>query len=66
MLVSEVGGLMGMGKTKCETNIIVNRNEYFVGETAQVKVICDNSKCSKAIKSFKLKLVCKVQGIDLN
>lgn len=59
-LVSEVGGMFGIGSANCVTEIIVTQNEYYMGETAQVKVICDNSKCGKAVKSFKLKLVSKI------
>ena len=59
-LVSEVGGMFGIGSANCVTEIIVTQNEYYMGETAQVKIICDNSKCGKAVKSFKLKLVSKI------
>ena len=64
-LVSEIGGMFGIGSANCVTEIIVTKNDYYMGETAQVRVICDNSKCGKAIKSFKLKLVSKIQGIDI-
>lgn len=55
-LVSEVGGLLGWGKSRASSEIIFERNEYFIGEIAKVRIICDNSKCSKNVKSFKFKL----------
>lgn len=40
------------------------RNEYYIGETAKVKIICDNSKCEKAVRGFKFKLHRKHRGSD--
>jgi len=36
--------------------VFVTQNEYYLGEKASVRIICDNSKCDKAVKSFKLKI----------
>ena len=55
-LVSEVGGFMGISATKCVSEIIFEKNEYYLGEQAKVKIICDNSACDKDVKSFKFKL----------
>ena len=53
---TRVGGLMGIGGSVCTTDIIFDRNQYYVGDQCAVKIICDNSKCNTPIKSFKLKL----------
>jgi len=42
-LESKVGGFLGMGTTKCVSEIFFDRNEYHLGDTAQVKIICDNT-----------------------
>ena len=55
-LENKVGGFLGMGTTQCFTEMFFDRNEYHLGEVAHVKIICDNSKCKKAVKEFKLKL----------
>jgi hypothetical protein len=47
---------MGMGKSESHTDFVFEKNEFFPGEQAKVKIICDNSKCSKAVKSFKFKI----------
>ena len=47
---------MGMGKSESHTEFTFEKNEFFPGEDAKVKVECDNSKCSKAVKSFKFKV----------
>jgi sporulation-control protein spo0M len=57
---------MGFGSTECKTTVYLKQNEYFSGETIQVRVECDNSKCDKAIKSFKLKLNRKYRGRGKN
>lgn len=40
--------------------MIFERNQYQVGERVNVKVLCDNSQCGTAVKSFKIKLKRKV------
>ena len=57
---TKVGGLMGFGGSTCITEVIFDRNQYYVGDKCSVKIVCDNSKCSTAIKSFKIKLKRKV------
>ena len=49
---------------KCEADIIVNKNEFYLGEKVGIKIICNNLKCDKAVKSFKLKIVRKYIGLD--
>jgi hypothetical protein len=44
----------------------IERDEYYSGETIKAKLLCDNSKCKKAIKSFKIVLIRKIyaSGFD--
>jgi len=62
-LTCEVGGFMGMMADRSETTIYVDQNEYYLGEKAKVRVVCDNLKCSKSVKSFKLKISRKYIGL---
>ena len=57
---------MGMGTSTCVSEIIFDRNEYYIGDTAKVKIICDNTKCAKAVRGFKFKLHRKHLGKDLS
>jgi hypothetical protein len=54
---------MGMMTDRSVTEVFVTQNQYYFGEKAYVRVTCDNTKCSKAIKSFKLKVSRKFVGI---
>ena len=45
-----------MGSSKFSAEFVFEQNEYYVGETARVKVIVDNSKCKCDIKNLKFKL----------
>jgi hypothetical protein len=63
-LKNEIGGFLGMGTTQCISEIIFDRNEYYIGEIAKVKIICDNTKCSKPVRGFKFKLHRKHLGKD--
>ena len=61
-LRSEVGGFMGMGKTVCNSQIFLEKSQYHVGENINVRIVCDNSACDKAVKSFKFKLFRSYKG----
>ena len=63
-LKSDVGGFLGMGTSQCVSDIFFEKNEYYLGETANVRVICDNSACGKPIRSFKFKLHRHYKGHD--
>ena len=52
----EVGGFIGVGKTKSENKITLAKDMYFPGEEIVVNIDCDNSNCSKSVKNFKVKL----------
>lgn len=59
-MTSKVGGLMGFGSSLAQTTVNFSQFSYYPGDKCTVKIICDNSKCSTAVKSFKLKLKRKV------
>ena len=63
-LTSKVGGFFGIGSKEALTTIIFEKNEYYLGEKARVKIICDNSHSKNAVKHFKLKLHRKFIGFD--
>jgi hypothetical protein len=43
--------------TECVTDFIFESNEVYSGQIFKIKVVCDNSKCNKAVRGFKFKLV---------
>lgn len=53
---AEIGGVFGFGSDTCITDVYVEQNEYFLGERATVRIVCNNNKCGKDVKSFKLKV----------
>ena len=53
-----------MGKTRCSTEIIFEKNEFYVGETIRVRIICDNTVCKKNVESFKFKIIRKIKGYE--
>jgi sporulation-control protein spo0M len=55
-LNSVVGGFLGMGTSEAQSQIHFEKNEYYLGESAKVKVSIDNSKCAKSVKGIKFKL----------
>ena len=63
-LKNKIGGFLGMGSTDAVSEIFFEKNEYYLGETAKVRIVCDNSKCDKPIKSFKFKLHRHYKGHD--
>jgi hypothetical protein len=44
-----VGGFFGLNTTVCEAEIIVEKLEYYCGEKARVRIICDNSRCNQEV-----------------
>ena len=55
-LKSKIGGFCGLGSTESFSTIFFDKNEYYLGETAKVRIVCDNSLCDKPIHCFKFKL----------
>ena len=45
-----------MGGDYVRTVVKLDKNIYYPGDKVCVKFECDNSKCSKAVRAFKLKL----------
>lgn len=68
--MSKIGGAFGLGGDNCITDVIFERNQYYGGDKVNVKIVCNNSKVSCAIKSFKLKFKRKMfmlgERIDTN
>ena len=65
---SKVGGVFGFSSSVCQTTVLFEKNQYYLGETIRVKITCDNSPCNKPVTGFKVKLKRKidVQGMDGN
>ena len=61
-LTSTVGGLFGYGGSVSRSQVIFEKNHFTPGEIANIRIICDNSQCSKPIWAFKIKLLCFVEG----
>jgi hypothetical protein len=40
--------------------VIFNQQQFYPGDKCEVKIICDNSNCSLAVKSFKIKFKRKI------
>ena len=45
----KVGGFLGIRATPTKMEFIFEKNEYYLGEIAKVRVICDNSECRKPV-----------------
>ena len=59
---SEVGGFLGMGTSICNSQIIFEKSQYYLGEHARVRIICDNTACEKDVRTFKFKLMRRYVG----
>ena len=49
-------GLRLLGSTESVCEVRFNKNVYYPGDHVDIWLDCDNSKCSKAVKSYKIKL----------
>ena len=47
---------MGINRSLSSTDFFFEKNEYYPGEEIKVKIICNNSSCDKAVRSFKFKI----------
>ena len=61
-LKSLIGGFLGIGSTNSFSTIFFDKNEYYLGETAKVRIVCDNSLCDKPVHCFKFKLHRSYEG----
>ena len=65
-LRSEVGGFLGMGTSICNSQIFFEKSQYYLGEHARVRIVCDNTECAKDVRSFKFKLLRRYIGFESN
>ena len=56
VLKNSIGGFLGLGATNSVSEIFFDKNEYYLGEKAKVRIVCDNSQCDNPVKYFKFKL----------
>ena len=59
-MVEKAGGFFGIMGDQVRTSIFFEKNTFTPGEKLTVRIDCDNSSCSKPIKSFKVKLKRKI------
>lgn len=64
VITTQTGGIFGFGVSRCETTVYFLKNEFYTGSKAQVRIVCDNSSCDKAVKSFKFKIFRQVALFD--
>ena len=55
-----------MGTKESFSQIILEKDQFNPGETINIKIQCDNSKCHKAIKGFKSKIERSVLALGYN
>ena len=60
VITTKVGGVFGFGGSLSKTSVIFNQQQFYPGDTCEVKLICDNSQCLNAVKSFKIKFKRKI------
>lgn len=48
-LKSEVGGFIGINTSEAHTEVFFDKNQYYLGEKARIRMVCDNTKCRKDI-----------------
>ena len=63
---SEVGGFLGMCTSVCNTQIFFDKNQYYLGEEARVRIVCDNSGCKKDVRRFMFKLLRVFKGHEVH
>ena len=56
VLSLEVGGIIGVGATQSISHITLEKDQLSPGEDIVANIDCDNSKCRKPDKEFKLKV----------
>ena len=55
-LKSSVGGFIGISKTKCNTEIHIDKKEFYMGESIAIRLRIDNSNCEKDVKNVKVRI----------
>ena len=56
MLSADVGGCCGCFTTRYRARVTFERDMYYLGETAKVHVVIDNSQCNTDVEYVKLVL----------
>lgn len=51
-----------MFSTTSTTKVNFSKNMFYPGETLKINIDCDNTKCARNVKSFKIKLQRKWVG----
>ena len=62
----KVGGFLGVGKSESITKITLEKDQFYPDEDIVVKLNCDNTKCSKAVKNMKVKLQRNILALGYN
>ena len=55
-LQANVGGCCGCGTSRCTALVRFEKDHYYLGETANVRIRIDNSACKKDVSQIKLEL----------
>lgn len=63
-MTSQVGGIAGFGGSESKSVISLAKKTFAPGEKIMVTVDHDNSSCKKAVKSFKIKLMRKINCLS--
>ena len=53
-----------MGTTECKSEMVFEKNEFYLGEKAKVRVTVDNTECKKDVRGIKFKLHRHYVGTD--
>lgn len=57
----KIGGMVGIGSSMARSVISLEKLRFAPGEKIKVKIEHDNSECKKPVKSFKIKLLRRIQ-----
>mmetsp|Transcript_3707 Transcript_3707/g.4238 ORF Transcript_3707/g.4238 Transcript_3707/m.4238 type:complete len:109 (+) Transcript_3707:904-1230(+) len=52
-----------MGASRSTSVCTLEKDVYGVGDTIRVRISCDNTRCKKPVKGFKLKLLRNLQCV---
>lgn len=63
VLENKVGGVFGVNRTTARTEFTISGSVFQPGESVEVAVNNDNSKCQSSVKNFKFKLWRKISYV---
>ena len=55
-----------MAQTESVSQITLEKDQFYPGEEIVVKIDCDNTKCAKSVKNFKIKLQRNLLALGYN